>query len=123
MNNIYFDYNKATVRAESRPALQRIAGVLQEYPDVRVRIEGHTDSIASEKYNQALSERRAAAVRAALVEYGVADTRIDSVGYGELRPIAPNATPEGRADNRRIEFNVLNPNDLNGGAVQPAGTR
>jgi outer membrane protein OmpA-like peptidoglycan-associated protein len=122
MNNIYFDYNKAVIRPESRPALKRIAGVLQEYPDVRVRIEGHTDAIASEGYNQALSERRADAVKAALIEHGTAAERIETVGHGELRPIAPNTTPEGRADNRRIEFKVLNPNEITVGE-KPAGTR
>ena len=60
LGNIYFDYNKATIRPESRDSLSKIAGVLEEYPNVRVRVEGHTDSIASERYNQQLSDARAA---------------------------------------------------------------
>lgn len=109
LGNIYFDYNKATIRPESRDSVEKIAGVLQEYPKVNVRVEGHTDSIASEAYNQRLSEARADSVKNALVELGVGASRIESVGLGELHPVAPNDTPEGRADNRRIEFKVLKP--------------
>lgn len=109
LGNIYFDYNKATIRPESRESLAKIAGVLQEYGNVRLSVEGHTDSIASEKYNQQLSQARAQSVRDALIELGVDEGRIDGVGYGETRPIAPNDTPEGRAENRRIEFKILRP--------------
>jgi outer membrane protein OmpA-like peptidoglycan-associated protein len=111
LGNIYFDYNKATIRPESRDSLSKIAGVLEEYPNVRVRVEGHTDSIASEAYNQRLSEARAASVQSALVELGVDPTRIDTVGHGETRPVAPNDSPEGRAENRRIEFTILRPDE------------
>jgi outer membrane protein OmpA-like peptidoglycan-associated protein len=109
LGNIYFDYNKATIRPESRESLAKIAGVLQEYANVRLRVEGHTDSIASEQYNQQLSQDRADSVRNTLIELGVDETRIDGIGYGEVRPIAPNDTPEGRAENRRIEFKILRP--------------
>lgn len=112
LGNNYFDYNKSTIRPESRESLSKIAGVLKEYPKVRVQVEGHTDSIASEQYNQALSERRANAVRDTLIEFGVAPERIEAVGYGESRPVAPNDTPEGRADNRRTEFTILKPGAL-----------
>lgn len=102
---IYFDYNKATIRQESMKYLERIAALLNDkYKDVRVRVEGHTDSIASESYNQRLSEARSESVKAALVQFGVDAGRIETMGYGESRPIAPNNTPEGRSDNRRIEF-------------------
>lgn len=107
MENIYFDFNKWTIREESRPALDKIARAMQEQPGFRVRIEGHTDAIASEAYNQTLSEKRAEAVRSALIERGVDPERLEARGFGEVRPIAPNDTPEGRAENRRIEFKVL----------------
>ncbi len=112
LGNIYFDYNKATIRPESRESLAKIAGVLQEYAEVRLRVEGHTDSIASEGYNQRLSQARADSVRNALIELGVDDGRIDGIGYGEVRPVAPNDTPEGRAENRRIEFKILRTDDV-----------
>jgi outer membrane protein OmpA-like peptidoglycan-associated protein len=109
LGQIYFDYNKATIRPESMPSLERIAKevFLGKYPTLRVRIEGHTDSIASEAYNQRLSEARAAAVKNALVEYGVPADRLETVGHGETRPISPNNTPEGRSNNRRIEFALI----------------
>ena len=115
--NIYFDYDKATIREDSLVSIEKIAGVLKGYPAARVRIEGHTDSIASDRYNQGLSERRAESVRAKLVEYGVEASRFETVGFGESKPIAPNNTPEGRADNRRIEFRI-NPADF----AEPAPT-
>ncbi|MEM7248967.1 MAG: OmpA family protein [Acidobacteriota bacterium] len=108
LGNIYFDFNKATIRSESLPSLAKIAAVLLE-PDTAsldLVIEGHTDSVASKRYNQGLSERRAAAVKAALIENGVAASRLTTIGYGETRPVANNATPEGRAENRRIEFRL-----------------
>jgi len=107
VQNIYFDFNKATIRAESLPALDKVAQALNDNPGGKVRIEGHTDAIAGDAYNQDLSERRAAAVRQALVERGVPGERLEAMGHGEAKPIAANDTPEGRADNRRIEFKVL----------------
>jgi outer membrane protein OmpA-like peptidoglycan-associated protein len=107
MGNIYFDYNKYEVRPESLPSVQKIADLLMKrYPDVSLRIEGHTDHTASRKYNQWLSEKRAGAVMDLLVKDGVAADRLEAVGFGEDRPISPNDTPEQRANNRRIEFHV-----------------
>ena len=120
LKNIYFDYNKATIRPESMDSIEKIAGIFQQYPTVRVRVEGHTDAIASEQYNQKLSEARAGSVKAALVQFGVEESRIDTVGHGESMPIAPNNTPEGRADNRRIEFKV-SAGDFAGDAQPAAG--
>ena len=107
LGNIYFDYNKWDIRPESIPSVKKIAELLtKRYPQVSMRIEGHTDSTASRKYNQWLSEKRAGAVKAMLVENGVAESRLEAVGFGEDRPISPNDFPEGRANNRRIEFHV-----------------
>ena len=92
--------------------LDEAAQILQANPNVRVTIEGHTDSIGTAAYNQKLSERRAAAVKRYLVSKGVSANRLDTVGYGKSRPIAPNKTPngrdnpQGRAMNRRAELKV-----------------
>jgi outer membrane protein OmpA-like peptidoglycan-associated protein len=109
VGNIYFDYDKAEIRPESMPSIEKIAKLMnsEKYSDLRVSIEGHTDHTASREYNLKLSDRRAAAVKDALVANGVAPDRLETVGYGEDRPIAPNVTPEQRANNRRIEFKVV----------------
>jgi OOP family OmpA-OmpF porin len=109
---VNFDYDKANIKSEFAPVLDEAAQVLNDNPQITVTIEGHTDSIGSEAYNQGLSERRAEAVRQYLVERGVAASRLETRGYGESQPIAPNTTPEGRdnpegrALNRRAELKV-----------------
>jgi OOP family OmpA-OmpF porin len=103
-----FDFDKSVVRKTDDADLQRAVDFVKKYPGYQVSIEGHTDSIGTNKYNQALSERRAAAVKAYLVKQGVVDNqRITSVGYGESRPIADNKTKKGRFENRRVEVLVL----------------
>jgi outer membrane protein OmpA-like peptidoglycan-associated protein len=112
LRGINFDFNKSTIKREFAPVLDEAAQILRDNPSVRVTVEGHTDSIGSVAYNQRLSERRAAAVKNYLVARGVAADRLDTVGYGKSRPIAPNTTPsgkdnpEGRAMNRRAELKV-----------------
>jgi outer membrane protein OmpA-like peptidoglycan-associated protein len=86
--------------------VDRLAQFMGDYPERTVRIEGHTDSVGSDTLNQQLSEQRAAAVRDALVARGVDTRRIQTVGYGEARPIASNDTSGGRQQNRRIEVVV-----------------
>jgi uncharacterized repeat protein (TIGR01451 family) len=115
---IHFEFDKAVIQRRSYPILRELAEVLQEYPDLRVRIEGHTDAVGTESYNQRLSERRALAVRDFLVGLGIAPERLEWVGYGESRPIASNDTPAGRAKNRRTEFPVLNPEALQHRVIQ-----
>lgn len=101
--SVLFDFDSAAIRPDAERTLADVVEVLQAYAGRPVRIEGHTDSIASEAYNQKLSERRAAAVRDWLVAHGVAAGRLKSVGYGESKPLADNGTAAGRQRNRRVE--------------------
>ena len=94
------------IREESFVSLDKIAAALKKYPDFTVTIEGHTDNIGSQPYNQKLSDGRANSVMKALVERGIGADRLTAIGFGKLKPIASNSTPEGRAENRRIEFKV-----------------
>jgi outer membrane protein OmpA-like peptidoglycan-associated protein len=97
----------------ARSEVGRIAAVLTQFPDHQIAVEGHTDSVGSEVTNQALSEQRAASVRAALIAEGLDPARVTAVGFGQNRPIADNATAAGRAQNRRVEIVIL-------GARRPA---
>ncbi len=106
---IHFEFNKAVIQSESFPILKELGQVLKEYPDLRIRIEGNTDSVGSDEYNRKLSDRRALAVRDFLVGLGIAKDRMQWTGRGETNPIASNDTAAGRAMNRRTEFIVLNP--------------
>ena len=102
---IQFDVNSATIKPESFGTLKEIAGVLAEAGTVRVRIVGHTDSDGDEASNLALSKRRAEAVKTALTkEFSIAADRLDTDGKGENQPAEPNTTPQGKANNRRVEF-------------------
>jgi OOP family OmpA-OmpF porin len=106
--HVNFDFNKSVVRKADDAELQKAVEFVKKYPGYQVSIEGHTDSIGTDKYNQALSERRAAAVKAYLVKQGVVDNqKITSVGYGESKPIADNKTDKGRFENRRVEILIL----------------
>lgn len=108
LRGIYFEFNEAEIEAESKPTLDRAIKILKDNPTIDVMIEGHTDWIGSESYNQQLSQRRADAVKAYLVrEGGIDPDRITTVGKGESEPIASNETEEGRSLNRRIEFVIL----------------
>lgn len=102
---IYFDVNKDIVKPESYGTLKEIAKILNEVPEVRVKILGHTDADGLEAANLDLSERRAASVKAELVKlFGVNADRIETGGMGETQPMAPNDTPTNKALNRRVEF-------------------
>jgi len=107
LRNIYFDYDKATLRPESIEELERVVRFLQENPTLRVEISGHTDSDGSEMYNLRLSQARAQAVVDYLVSRGISPTRLIAKGYGESRPVAPNDTPENKQKNRRTELKIL----------------
>jgi len=107
LRGVHFDFNKAAVRADARPVLDEAASILAARPAVRVAVEGHTDGLGSDAYNQRLSERRARAVLEYLVHAGVARERLEAQGFGESHPVADNATEDGRARNRRVELRVL----------------
>ncbi|MCG6964112.1 MAG: OmpA family protein [Acidobacteria bacterium] len=102
--DILFDVNQATLKPEAQLALAKLAGILLIMPELNLRVEGHTDATGSDAYNLSLSQQRAEAVRQLLQEQGVAGDRITTVGYGKSRPIADNATAEGRRKNRRVEI-------------------
>lgn len=102
---ILFDTGSDRLRPESTPTLKEIAAMLSEHPGLRLRIEGHTDAVGEDAANQTLSERRAAAVVAYLVErHDIERSRLESAGLGETRPVAENDSPEGRQANRRVEL-------------------
>jgi len=103
--DLYFDFNSEKIREESEPTLREIAQVMRRNPDWQISIEGHTDDVASDQYNLALSSRRASAVKAALgTQFGIAAARLGTAGFGESRPQDRNDTLEGRARNRRVEL-------------------
>ncbi len=115
LKGVNFDFDKATLRPDAVAILNEAIDILKRYPDLKVEVAGHTDSIGSDAYNQKLSERRAKTVYDYLTSNGVdAGRLVGPVGYGESRPIAPNTNPdgsdnpEGRAQNRRTELNVQN---------------
>jgi hypothetical protein len=107
LRGVNFDFNKSDIRPDSRPVLDHAAEFLRDNPNVRISIEGYTDSVGSESYNEALSLRRAEAVFRYLVNHGVAPARMEAVGYGEAQPVADNDTESGRAQNRRVELRVM----------------
>lgn len=105
--DVKFDFDKAQVKEGSFADIKNLADFMAQYPQTTTVVEGHTDSVGTDAYNQGLSERRANAVRDVLVnQYGLSGERVNSVGYGETRPVADNATSEGRAINRRVEAEV-----------------
>jgi outer membrane protein OmpA-like peptidoglycan-associated protein len=105
--DVKFDFDKSVVKSESYGDIKSLADFMSQYPQTTTVVEGHTDSVGTDAYNQRLSERRANAVRDVLVnQYGVGSNRVSSVGYGESRPVADNSTEQGRAVNRRVEAEV-----------------
>ncbi|WP_271769926.1 OmpA family protein [Aquimarina algiphila] len=104
---ILFDSGKSSIKEESNKALADIIAILKEYPNAKFTVEGHTDSQGREANNQRLSDSRANAVKTYLTENGIDQFRLSAVGYGESRPIASNKTRAGRAQNRRVEINLV----------------
>lgn len=106
MPDVLFDFNKYTLKPEARERLARISGIVLAYPDLKLEIEGHTDAIGSDEYNQTLSEKRAETVRGYLVSSGVVPDHVTATGLGKSNPVADNATAAGRKLNRRVEMVV-----------------
>ena len=104
MEGVNFDFDKAVIRQEDIPKLDRDVATLKEWGDVKAEVAGHTCSIGTDEYNMGLSQRRADAVRNYLISKGVPADRLTAKGYGESQPIADNATEEGRVQNRRVEL-------------------
>ena len=111
MSDVLFDFNKYTLKSEAREKLAKVSGILLAYPDLKVQVEGYTDNIGSDEYNQKLSEQRADGVREYLVAQSVSDSNVTAKGFGMADPVADNTTNQGRAKNRRVELVV------SGGAI------
>ena len=113
LNNVFFDFDKYSLRPESFVELDRVVAFLNEYPNIEIEMSAHTDSKGSDEYNMTLSDNRAKSVREYIISKGITATRIISQGYGETKPVANNSNadgtdnPEGRQLNRRVEFKIL----------------
>ena len=106
MSDVLFDSGKYTLRPLAREKLSKISGIVLAYPSLRLAVEGNTDSVGTETFNQELSEKRAEGVRSYLTQQGVPGTSTTATGFGKTRPIASNDTSEGRQQNRRVELIV-----------------
>lgn len=105
--HVNFDFNKATVRKPDDAELQKAIAFIKKYPEAQISLVGYTDSVGSDKYNLGLSERRADAVKDYLAKHGIDAARIQASGRGKADPIADNKTEKGRAENRRVEVQIL----------------
>lgn len=101
---INFDTGKSTIKPESQPVIDQIVSLMKDNPDLKIGVEGHTDNVGDPKKNKILSEDRAKAVVSAIVKQGIDASRLSASGFGQEKPIADNATEEGRAKNRRVEL-------------------
>jgi OOP family OmpA-OmpF porin len=102
--NVQFDFDKAVIKKKYRDEIGKLAEVMKKYPDLKITLEGHTDNVGGLAYNEKLSQRRVDAVKKYLAaKFGIEVSRLNAKGYGPIRPIASNATKEGRQKNRRVE--------------------
>ena len=107
LNNVFFDTGSSKLRPESAPELNRLAALLEDYPELYIQINGHTDNVGQPEDNKRLSQERAKAVYEYLLQQGIDQGRLSYKGFGESRPIADNDSAEGRQRNRRTEFEVV----------------
>ncbi len=105
--NVFFDFAQSTLREESLPELDRLVVLLRAKPTMVIELHGHTDNVGSDEANKSLSKERVEAVKAYLVQNGIEQKRLRTVGYGKSKPVAPNDTEEGRQQNRRVEFKIV----------------
>ena len=108
LENVYFDTDQYQILPKGQKDLDQVISKLNEHPEINVNIAGHTDAVASEEYNLILSQNRANAVKAYLMQNGISGERITTKGYGESKPLHPNTTQSGRALNRRVELRRKN---------------
>ena len=106
LSDVLFDTGKSTLRPGAREKLAKISGIVLAYPDLRLAIEGNTDSVGSDAMNQQLSEQRAGSVRDYLAQQNIPAASMTSQGFGKTQPVASNDTAEGRQQNRRVELVV-----------------
>jgi outer membrane protein OmpA-like peptidoglycan-associated protein len=106
MSDVLFDSGKFTLRPLAREKLAKISGIVLAYPTLKLAIEGNTDSVGSEAFNQTLSEQRAQGVRSYLTQQGVPESSTTAAGFGKNQPVASNTTADGRQQNRRVELIV-----------------
>jgi outer membrane protein OmpA-like peptidoglycan-associated protein len=104
MSDVLFKTGSYELLPGARERLAKISGIVLAYPSLHLQVEGHTDSVGSDEYNQQLSERRSGAVRDYLIQQGIAAGAIEARGFGKSDPVASNETPEGRQQNRRVEM-------------------
>jgi len=119
MSDVLFDTGSYTLKPGAREKLAKISGILLAYPALKVEVEGHTDSVGSDDFNQRLSEQRAESVREYLVDQQVPADAVTAFGFGKTKPVATNDTAEGRQQNRRVEL-VVN-GDAIGTGVDASG--
>ena len=105
-SELLFDTASADLRPQARTNIQQLSDILKKYPENRIIVVGYTDNVGSDSYNQQLSERRARAVKLAMVAGGVPAATVEAMGQGESNPVAPNTTAEGRQKNRRVELQI-----------------
>ena len=117
---VQFETATADIKAVSFPLLDEVVGVMNDAPDIRIAVHGHTDSRGSAAYNRELSRRRANAVVKYLIDKGISASRLEAQGFGAEKPIASNDTDQGRATNRRVEFKILQPGEGGSEAKPPA---
>jgi outer membrane protein OmpA-like peptidoglycan-associated protein len=120
-SGLLFDVDQATLKPQTRAELNELAGVLNKYPDTNILLAGHTDSTGREDYNLALSRRRAQSVADYLISQGVDPSRFTTQGFGPSEPLVSNETPEGRAQNRRVEVAIWANEKLKRAAAKKAG--
>ena len=107
LRGVHFDFDRAAIKPAAEAVLFQASEILKKNPELRIQVAGYTDSTGSAAYNQGLSERRASSVKGWLAAHGISAGRLDAVGFGESMPVADNDTEVGRAQNRRVELNVL----------------
>ena len=122
-SNVLFGFDSAMLKTDGQTQIERMANIFQKYPDTHIVVAGHTDSQGDEDYNFTLSERRALSVRNCLIDAGVPHSRIETVGFGEFRPVATNDTEEGQRLNRRVEIEIHPNETLKSRAAENDSTR